>query len=43
MQFVREMNMYKQEAMDEIGVCVLTSDRAGYGERDPNPKRVSDE
>lgn len=25
--------------MDELGVCILTFDRAGYGESDPNPKR----
>ncbi|XP_044469551.1 uncharacterized protein LOC123198827 [Mangifera indica] len=28
-----------QEVMDELGVCILTFDRAGYGESDPNPKR----
>lgn len=25
--------------MNELGVCILTFDRAGYGESDPNPKR----
>lgn len=28
-----------QEVMEELGVYVLTFDRAGYGESDPNPKR----
>lgn len=28
-----------QEVMNELGVCILTFDRAGYGESDPNPKR----
>ncbi|XP_057414921.1 uncharacterized protein LOC130709553 isoform X2 [Lotus japonicus] len=28
-----------QEVMDELGLYVVTFDRAGYGESDPNPKR----
>ncbi|XP_028071030.1 uncharacterized protein LOC114273438 isoform X1 [Camellia sinensis] len=28
-----------QELMDELGIYVVTYDRAGYGESDPNPKR----
>lgn len=28
-----------QELMDELGLYLLTFDRAGYGESDPNPKR----
>ncbi|GAV66627.1 Abhydrolase_6 domain-containing protein [Cephalotus follicularis] len=28
-----------QEVMEELGIYVLTFDRAGYGESDPNPKR----
>ncbi|XP_028808295.1 uncharacterized protein LOC114762863 [Neltuma alba] len=28
-----------QEVVDELGLYVLTYDRAGYGESDPNPKR----
>ncbi|KAL5830853.1 hypothetical protein ACOSQ4_016207 [Xanthoceras sorbifolium] len=29
-----------QEVMEELGVYILTFDRAGYGESDPNPKRT---
>lgn len=28
-----------QELMNELGLYLLTFDRAGYGESDPNPKR----
>ncbi|XP_038705589.1 uncharacterized protein LOC120001371 [Tripterygium wilfordii] len=28
-----------EEVMDELGVYIVTFDRAGYGESDPNPKR----
>jgi hypothetical protein len=28
-----------QELMDEVGVYIVSFDRAGYGESDPNPKR----
>uniref|UniRef100_A0A7N0SXU7 AB hydrolase-1 domain-containing protein n=1 Tax=Kalanchoe fedtschenkoi TaxID=63787 RepID=A0A7N0SXU7_KALFE len=28
-----------QEMLEELGIYVLTFDRAGYGESDPNPKR----
>ena len=28
-----------QELMDELGLYIVTFDRAGYGESDPNPKR----
>lgn len=28
-----------QEVMDEMCLYVVTFDRAGYGESDPNPKR----
>ncbi|CAI0544309.1 unnamed protein product [Linum tenue] len=29
----------QQELIDELGICFLQYDRAGYGESDPNPKR----
>ncbi|XP_065868045.1 uncharacterized protein [Euphorbia lathyris] len=29
-----------QEVMEELGVYILSFDRAGYGESDPNPKRT---
>ena len=29
-----------QEVLEELGVYVLSFDRAGYGESDPNPKRT---
>ncbi|KAE8009665.1 hypothetical protein FH972_006089 [Carpinus fangiana] len=29
-----------QELMDEVGVYIVSFDRAGYGESDPNPKRL---
>lgn len=29
-----------QELMEELGIYVLTFDRAGYGESDPNPNRT---
>lgn len=28
-----------QEMMERLGVYILTFDRAGYGESDPNPER----
>lgn len=28
-----------QDTMDELGVYILSFDRAGYGESDPNPNR----
>ncbi|XP_075492024.1 putative lysophospholipase BODYGUARD 1 [Primulina tabacum] len=36
----KDMNfMASQEFLDELGICLLLFDRAGYGESDPNPKR----
>ncbi|GAB4824707.1 hypothetical protein Ancab_007572 [Ancistrocladus abbreviatus] len=29
-----------QEFMEKLGLCIVTYDRAGYGESDPNPKRT---
>lgn len=29
-----------QELIDELGLYLVTFDRAGYGESDPNPKRT---
>ncbi|KAJ7981158.1 alpha/beta-Hydrolases superfamily protein [Quillaja saponaria] len=35
----KEMNILaSQELIDELGICFLLFDRAGYGESDPNPK-----
>lgn len=28
-----------QELIDELGIFIVTYDRAGYGDSDPNPKR----
>ncbi|KAE8009666.1 hypothetical protein FH972_006090 [Carpinus fangiana] len=28
------------ELMDEVGACIVSFDRAGYGDSDPNPKRL---
>lgn len=30
---------FLQELIDELGICIVTYDRAGYGDSDPNPKR----
>ena len=29
-----------QDLIDELGLYLVTFDRAGYGESDPNPKRL---
>ncbi|XP_059627556.1 uncharacterized protein LOC132270386 isoform X2 [Cornus florida] len=39
---LREMNITSrglQELIDELGIYILTFDRAGYGDSDPNPNR----
>ncbi|KAL9296868.1 hypothetical protein ACSQ67_022764 [Phaseolus vulgaris] len=36
----KDMNfLAPQELIDELGICILQYDRAGYGESEPNPKR----
>ncbi|KAG6433095.1 hypothetical protein SASPL_104702 [Salvia splendens] len=36
----KEMNfMASQDLLEELKICLLLFDRAGYGESDPNPKR----
>ncbi|CAL1367155.1 unnamed protein product [Linum trigynum] len=36
----KEMNfLAPEELIEELGICFLQFDRAGYGESDPNPKR----
>jgi pimeloyl-ACP methyl ester carboxylesterase len=32
--------IHSQELVEELGICFVSFDRAGYGESDPNPKRT---